>query len=104
MLRKILLGSLYAYLALGFVIGLFLYKKDLNTYECIAPNEPHGYITKYRPIGGNPDPKKCKSHGTRLKSLVKIPAATILGPPVIIASILRKPAERRLFTEQESDN
>ena len=104
MLRKILISSVCVYLGLGLVIGLFLYNQDLNTFECLAPDEPHGYITIFRSSGGNPDPEKCTSHGTRLKSLIKIPAAMAIGPPLIVFSVLRKRAERELINERGSGN
>lgn len=89
MTRKILKVSLSLYLGVGLIIGLSLYAKDLSTFVCVDSSQPHGYVTTYRPNGGNPDPDRCTSKGYSFEALIKIPAGVLLGIPIIVLAALR---------------
>ena len=79
-------------LCLYFVPGCFLSVSHLNTegntYECEAPEQPHGYITYGGGLPGYIDKSKCKSRLSQ--GWVWSGAITLLfiGPLLVLAQAL----------------
>ena len=83
--KKVLIIIVGIYLSLGFSMGVYFYVQELKNFECVRPNEPHGYIGIGTDSFFNPDSDLCTRRGFTLRSLSIIPLLIAFGVPLATA-------------------
>ena len=89
MKRKII-TALLLYMLPGLFLGAHNWISNLQSFDCVAPGQPHGYIGVFTNSFENPDPKRCARRGLGLDSALSLPVFLAFGTPLLVAKMLAK--------------
>ncbi len=86
-MKKLLITTTIIYFSIGFIMAVGSWNRDLKTFDCLAPNEPHGYVGIGTSSFNNPDPEHCIRRGFTIRSITSAATVVAIGTPIIIARI-----------------
>ncbi|MEO1081176.1 MAG: hypothetical protein AAFY29_16575 [Pseudomonadota bacterium] len=89
MKRKVI-TALLIYMLPGLFLGAHSWISNLQSFDCVAPGQPHGYIGVFTNSFENPDPQRCARRGLGWESAVTLPFFLAFGTPLLVAKALAK--------------
>ncbi len=78
-MRSVLTVVVWLYLSVGWLLGYGVSSRDMRTYRCDAPSEPHGYITMMTSSYENPNPAICERRGSLPATIVRVAVFPFYG-------------------------
>lgn len=73
-------GSLFAYQSVA---------HQYRSFECVAPNTPHGTVGVHVESFQNPDLSRCTRSGFSADMLIVVPVLLLIGTPILVIKIAR---------------
>ena len=86
-MEKFLITTAIIYFSIGFIMAIGPWNRELKTFDCLTPNEPHGYVRMGIDSFTNPDPEHCIRRGFTIQSITSAATVVAIGTPIIIARI-----------------